>query len=189
MKQPGFWSYYKYNLFWGPFMKKLRELYGLPVLITGTGEQIGEVQEVIVDLEQAAVRGIILAGANWFANDQGIVYEDVFRVGRDAVMLRAVYAIRELIPAMMPGTVHNLGDLLDKHIYTDTGYNLGIMVDALYDDVTGEIKAYEISDGLITDLLYGRKVMPLPQAQVVGQDKLIVPDIMTNLLIPESKEV
>ncbi|WP_371370757.1 PRC-barrel domain-containing protein [Sporomusa aerivorans] len=170
-------------------MKKLRDLFGLPVLITGTGAQIGEVQEVIVDLEQAAVRGIMLAGANWFANSQGIVFEDVFRVGRDAIMLRAEYALRELTPAMMQGTVHYLGTLMDKQIYTDTGLSLGILMDALYDDITGEIKAYEVSDGLITDLLYGRKIMPLPQAQVVGQDKLIVPDTMTNLLIPESKKV
>ena len=170
-------------------MQKLRNLFGLPVLITGTGAQIGEVKEVILDLEQAAVRGIVLAGANWFTNDQGVVFEDVFRIGRDALMLRATYAVQELTPAMMPGTVYYLCDLLDKQIYTDTGVSFGILVDALYDSTTGEIKAYEISDGLITDLLYGRKIMPLPQAQVVGQERLIIPDTMTNLLIPESKEV
>jgi len=170
-------------------MQKLRQLFGLPVLITGTGAQIGEVQEVIVDLEQAAVRGIVLAGANWFTNDQGIVFEDLFRVGRDAVMVRASYAVRNLTPAMMPGTIYYSRDVLDKQIYTDTGLNLGMLVDIAYDGITGEIKAYEVSDGLITDLLYGRKTMPLPQAQVVGQDKLIVPDTMTNLLIPESKQV
>ncbi|MBP2664742.1 MAG: hypothetical protein H6Q71_2690, partial [Firmicutes bacterium] len=32
-------------------MQKLRNLFGLPVLITGTGAQIGEVKEVILDLE------------------------------------------------------------------------------------------------------------------------------------------
>lgn len=170
-------------------MQKLREMFGLPVLITGNGMQIGEVQEVIVDLEQAAIRGIVLAGANWFTNDQGIVFEDLFRIGRDAIMVRATYAVRELTPAMLPGTVYYLNNLLDKQIYTDAGLSLGRLVDAIYDGTTGEIKAYEVSDGLITDLLYGRKVMPLPQAQVVNQDKLIVPDTMTKLLIPESKEV
>lgn len=170
-------------------MRKLRELFGLPVIITGTGTQIGEVQEVIVDLEQAAVRGIILADANWFTNDQGILFEDISRVGEAAIMVRATYAVQDLTPARLPGTVYHLKDLLDKPIYTDAGLSLGILVDALYDSATGEIKAYEISDGLITDLLYGRKVMPLPQTQVVGQELVIVPDTMTNLLIPESKEV
>lgn len=170
-------------------MHKLRELFGLPVLITGTGAQIGEVKEVIVDLEQASVWGIVLAGANWFTNDQGIVFEDLFRIGRDAVMVRASYAVQELAPIVTMESGYYVRDLLDKQIYTDTGLSLGILVDALYDGSTGEIKAYEISDGLITDLLYGRRIMPLPQAQVVGQDKLIVPETMANLLIPESKEV
>jgi uncharacterized protein YrrD len=61
------------------------------------------------------------------------------------------------------------------------------LTDALFDSSTGEIKAYEISDGLIADLLYGRKRMPLPQAQVVSQDRIIIPESMTKLLIPESK--
>lgn len=168
-------------------MHKLRELFGLPVLITGTGTQIGEVKEVIVNLEQASVWGIVLAGANWFTNDQGIVFEDLFRIGRDAVMVRASYAVRELTPVKTMDSGYYGCDLLDKQVYTDTGLSLGILVDALYDASTGEIKAYEISDGLITDLLYGRRIMPLPQAQVVGQDSLIVPETMANLLIPESK--
>lgn len=170
-------------------MQKLRDLFGLPVLIIGTGVQIGEVKEVILDLEHAAVRGILLSDATWFSNDQGILFKDIFRVGRDAVMVRAAYAIQELSMTKMPGIVYHLCDLLDKQIYTETGVSIGVLVDAIYNEATGEIKAYEISDGLITDLLYGRKIMPLPQAQVVGQDKLIVPDTMTNLLIPESKEV
>lgn len=165
-------------------MQRLRDLFGLPVLITATGEQIGEVKEVLLDLEQAAVVGIVLAGANWFANNQGVLFADVFRSGRDAVMLRAAYKVRELTPAMLPGTACYLLDLLDKQMYTDTGLRFGILVDALYDHATGEIKAYEISNGLIADLLYGRKHMPLPQAQVVSQDKIIIPDSMTKLLIP-----
>lgn len=170
-------------------MEKLRNLLGLPVLVTETGTQIGEVKEVILDLEQAVVRGIVLVDANLFSNNQGVMFKDVCRVGKDAIMLRTTYAVQELTPARMPGTVYYLCDLLDKQIYTDTGLCLGILVDALFDDATGEIKAYELSDGLIIDLLYGRKFMPLPQAQVVGQERLIVPDTMTSLLIPESKEV
>ena len=168
-------------------MQKLSNLVGLPVLITGTGMQIGEVKEVILNLEQAAVLGIVLAGVHWFANDQGVILEDVFRVGRDAIMLRATYAVRELTPAMLPGIIYRHAELLGKPIYTETGVYCGILTDALFDSSTGEIKTYEISDGLIADLLYGRNLMPLPQAQVVSQDRIIIPESMTNLLIPESK--
>ena len=170
-------------------MQKLRDLLGLPVLITETGTQIGEVKEAILDLEQAALRGIVLTGANWFMTNQGVVFTDVYRIGRDALMLRATYAIQELTPAKLPGTLCYLSNVLDKQLYTDTGLHLGILADALYDCITGEIKAYEVSDGLIADLLYGRKIMPMPQTQVVEQDRLIIPDSMTKLLMPGSNEV
>lgn len=43
-------------------MQKLRDLLGLPILETETGIQIGEVREVVLDIEMASVIGIMIAG-------------------------------------------------------------------------------------------------------------------------------
>jgi len=166
-------------------MHKLRDLLGLPVLETGNGTQIGEVQEVVVEIDQATVRGIIVTNANWFSNEQGIEFHDVYSIGRDAVMVRNGDVIQEASSFTSSGRVYRLQELLDKPIFTEAGFQLGILVDLGFDNITGEIKTYQVSDGIITDLLYGRMILPLPQAQMVGQDKVIVPESMAKLLHTE----
>ncbi len=76
-------------------MQNLRNVLGLPVLETVTGTQIGEVQEVVLDVERAVVIGIVVASANWFTHDQGIAFGDIFSIGRNAVMVRSRKVIRD----------------------------------------------------------------------------------------------
>lgn len=168
-------------------MYKLRNLIGLPVLELDTGTKIGEVQEVVVDLARAAVLGIVTNQTSWFSDGQGILFQNLFCIGRDAVMVRSRDALLAL--TAMPGIDQacRLHDVVDKQIFTECGVNLGLLADIAFDPGTGEITAYEVSNGVFTDLVYGRSMMPLPQAQVVGEDKLIVPESMVNLLHNEEK--
>ena len=170
-------------------MQKLRYVIGLPVLETETGKQIGEISEVIVDIEAALVCGFIIAGSNWFASESIIAFEDLFSLGRDAMMVRNQHVLRQLNMQVIHNNKYYLRDLFDKQIFTDSGLRLGVLADILFDHITGEIKWYQISDSIITDLLYGRMMMPLPQTQTVGQDKVIVPEGMTKLLHSETEIV
>jgi len=169
-------------------MQKLRYVIGLPVLTTETGTQIGEIAEVIVDIQAAFVCSFIIAGAKWFAADSIIAFEDLSSLGRDAMMVRNRHVLRQLhAPQVVHRDKYYLRNLFDKQIFTDSGLRLGVLSDILFDNITGEIKWYQVSDSIITDLLYGRMMMPLPQTQTVGQDKVIVPEGMTKLLHAETE--
>jgi len=170
-------------------MRKLRYIFGLPVLETETGTQIGEITEVIVDIDAAIICGFIIAGGNWFASEKVIAFEDLFSLGRDAMMVRNQQVVRQLDTLVMLNNRYYLRDLFDKQIFTDSGLRLGVLNDILFDHITGEIKWYQVSDSIISDLLYGRMMMPLPQAQTVGQDKVIVPEGIIKLLHPEAEFV
>ena len=170
-------------------MQKLRFVIGLPVLETETGMQIGEITEVIVDIEAALVCGFIIAGANWFAFESFIAFEDLFNLGRDAMMVRNQDVVRQLNTLIVVNNKYYLRDLFDKQIFTDSGQRLGVLTDIFFDGMTGEIKWYQVSDSIISDLLYGRMMMPLPQVQTVGEDKVIVPEGMIKLLHAEAEIV
>ena len=170
-------------------MQKLRYVIGLPVLETETGTQIGEIAEVIVDIESALVYGFIIAGANWFASESIIVFEDLYSLGRDAMMVCNQHVVHQLNTLLIANNKYYLRDLFDKQIFTDSGLRLGVLADIFFDCSTGEIKWYQVSDSIITDLLYGRMMMPLPQVQTVGEDKVIVPEGMIKLLHAETEIV
>jgi Uncharacterized protein conserved in bacteria len=163
-------------------MQKLRRLLGLPVLEIEHGTQIGEVQEVVLNVEQAAVAGVVIAEPGWFSDERGIAFGDLHSIGRDAVTVKSAAVVRKFSATLEAAGVHKLQALCDKQIYTESGDYLGVMTDVAYDPETGEIRFYELSDGFITDFLSGRLVMPLPPAQIVGEDRLIVPAAMAGLL-------
>lgn len=162
-------------------MEQLRNLIGLPVLETETGVQIGEVEEVFLDIGQATVCGIMISGTSWLSPEMGIAFNDLYSIGHDAIMVRNKEVLKE-VNDFVPQNALPLSKLFEKQVFSETGSNLGVLVDIHYDHLTGEIKAYEISDSILTDFLYGRMTMPLPKAQVIGQDKLIVPESMSKLL-------
>lgn len=166
-------------------MQKIRCLLDLPILEIKSGAQIGEAQEVVLDIEKAAVVGIIITGANWFSESQGIYFRDIQRIGRDAIMVHNKEVVTSLSDLQQSTGVYCSKSLFEKQIYTEAGISLGSLVDILFDESTGEIREYELSDGIVTDLLRGRMIMPMPQAQVVSTDKLIVPETMAKLLHAE----
>lgn len=174
-------------------MANLRKLFKLPVLATESGRQIGKVEEIIIAKEMAAVKALLLTKPDFkeegiLFNTEGqelygIIFTDLFRIGADAVMVRTDKDVENLALFCQSDYFHYSSRLFDKPIYTETGFSLGVLVDIIFDELTGEINTYQISDGIFADILYGRRLMPLPKAQVVGKDMLIVPDNMTKLII------
>jgi uncharacterized protein YrrD len=164
-------------------MQSVQSLLGRPVLETETGQQIGTIREIVINMTHAVVQSMIITEADWFAGQQSLYFVDLFRIGRDAVMVRnrrLVSAVKEEDPGLHPWYVR---DLQGKEIVTETGLNLGNLVDILFNRVNGEIREYELSDGIVADLLYGRAMIPLPQAQIIGSERVIVPETTADLLV------
>lgn len=168
-------------------MKKLRDVIGLPVVEMETGMQIGEVVEVVLDMDEARVCGFVIAEEKWFASKYAIVFADLFSLGRDAMMVRNQHVMRQLHTILVGDNPYYLRDLVDKQIVTDGGLCLGVLADIGFDNLTGEVQWYQVSDSIVTDLLYGRMIMPLPKTQIVGDDKVIVPEAMASLLHTEKE--
>lgn len=162
-------------------MQSVRNLLGLPILEICCGTQIAETQEVVLSFEKKSVIGIVTQKEGWLTETKGILFCDIFHIGRDAITIRSDNVIRSLD---FKDTMENClsGEMFDKPVFTETGLNLGFITDLLFETATGEVKSYELSDGLITDLLRGRMLMPFPAAQIVNQERLIVPDAMSQMI-------
>ncbi|MBC8014972.1 MAG: PRC-barrel domain-containing protein [Sporomusaceae bacterium] len=166
---------------------KLRHLLGLPVLETETGMQIGEIGEALVNIETAAVCGFVIHGKDCCTAEGIIAFEDLSSLGHDAIMVHNHYAMRQIDTLPASDNEYYLRDIVDKQIFTDSGLCLGIVADIVFDSTSGEIKSYQVSDSIIADFLYGRLIMPLPQTQIIGHDKVIVPEATSKFLHTETE--
>lgn len=169
------------QMVWRLRVYKLRNLLGLQVIEVNTGKVLGEVIKVFVNFDKAAIIGIEICSKHSGLGSVRVAMEDVYAIGNDAVMIRDFSTITTDHPSFKNNLI-SLDELLEKKVVSESGVQLGIIVDIYFDAVTGEIKDYELSESLITDLLYGRLAVPLPPAQVIGDDNIIVPESMLNLL-------
>lgn len=162
-------------------MYKVTQLIGLPVLSVDEGKQIGEVHDLVVDISHAVIRGLLVSDEAWLSEYRSILFADIFRTGTDAIMLRDASCLQPSTLFELEGYIR-FQDLTDKTIYTETGLYLGKVSDIFFQPLTGELTGYELSDGILSDFLFGRKAMPLPQAQMIHADRLLVPEAMSQLL-------
>ena len=167
-------------------MQSVQSLLGLPILEICCGTQIAETQEVVVSLEEKSVIGIVTQKEGWLTETKGILLRDIFRIGRDAITIYSDHVIR-VLKLKDTREICLCGELFDKPVFTETGLNLGFITDLFFETTTGEVKSYELSDGLITDLLRGRMVMPLPAAQIINQERMIVPEAMSKMIRSETQ--
>ena len=163
-------------------MGKVRGILGLPVLDKDKGSQIAVVDEVVVDLKTSMLYGMLLSTCDGSSKQYCLLHNDIQYIGMDAVMVKPDYCLQITDDILATNSIYLFSCFTDKPIYTEAGINLGTLIDILYNKTTGELTFYEISDGILTDFLEGRKWMPFPPAQVIGTDKLIVPESMQKLL-------
>lgn len=164
-------------------MQSLFELLGLSVLCIETGKQVGEVEEALLSVRDATLDSLVVSGGTWLTEKKLLPFAQLHRVGPDAVTVRSDAA---LLPwpegYAAQHKLYAAKELRGKRLDSEAGAHLGVLADIVFDSRTGEIRSYLVSDGWVSDLLHGRAEMPLPQAQTVCEDRIIVPESMEKLL-------
>ena len=158
-------------------MRKARDLVGLPVVELETGETVGEVRDVLFTAGGAfhsllIERGGLLSAARILGKGQ------ISAIGEDAVTVlnrAGVETFRDetgTVRGLIEGDVHFVG----KDVLTQNGNLLGRVEDVYLDDNLYTIVGYEVSEGFLTDLKEGRKVLRAHPGFMVGGDTLLVPE-------------
>ncbi|MEF2968920.1 PRC-barrel domain-containing protein [Paenibacillus sp. M1] len=156
---------------------KLQEMVGLAVFDLESGKQIGKVLDILLN-ESWNITGIQLEGKALFTSSVKVVFwEDIVAYGEDAVMIRNQQAIRKEEAEHIEITfATGGGKLKELPVLTEDGTLIGHVADVYFDQELGNtITGIEISDGFISDLMEGRKVLPFIPGIAKGENAIIVP--------------
>lgn len=156
---------------------KLQEMIGLAVYEVEEATEIGKIVDILLD-SNWKITGIELESKSFFSSYVKVVaWEDIVAYGEDAVMIRSKESIVKAENDNIPYT-YLLGKkkLKDLQVLTASGTILGRISDVYFDQKLGNtIVALEISDGLVTDLIEGRKWLPCSEEMSIGEDSVLVP--------------
>ncbi len=155
-------------------MRKARDLMGIPILVSGSGERLGEIQDLSFDPVGMVVTGFLLAKGNWLHPAKQVSMGALEKVETDAVK------VHKSIDACAPG-LHYVSELTGKKVITLQGKELGSVQDVVLDDCCRQVIGYEISDGFINDLVSGRAIVHRPSVLSQTDYCLVVEDKLENI--------
>ena len=153
-------------------------------VVTLAGEDVAQIKDIVYSSGGGAVGGFTLAGRGRFAGPlkQGLAWTSVLALGADAVMIRdekSLLPVQGVLDASASSGGSG-GDVLGSQVLTDSGVDLGRVVDVIIEvsapehgqcDVVGyEIEASEAMGTKGTTLL-----IPLPDTLAASGEHLMVP--------------
>ncbi|WP_418792285.1 PRC-barrel domain-containing protein [Phosphitispora sp. TUW77] len=154
-------------------MLKGRGIISQPVIALNSGKQVGEVKDLIYDIDENRVIGYLVENGGWLRNSKGFLHKEIFRHENESLIIIDESVIKPIkyIPALKE-IINDKRDIRGLRVESDNGQSIGIIQDLIIDENTGEITGYEISDGVIEDLLKGRFSIP-NTGVIIGQDRII----------------
>lgn len=164
-------------------LMRTSEVMKRPVVTMG-GEDVAQVKDIVYSAGGGSVGGFTLAGRGLLSGPlkQALAWASVMALGPDAVMIRDGDVLEPAVNVLdrSAATGGSGGDVLGSQVLTDTGTELGTVVDVVLevDDHGGgqcDVVGYEVesSEALGTK---GTKVfVPLPDTLAASEDHLLVP--------------
>ena len=135
-------------------------------------------------------RGFTLAGRGLFSGPLRSVlpWSNVAALGSDALMIKDEDALTD--PAALEsdsgGSVGQGGNILGSRVLTDTGTDLGLVVDAIVEVAGGhdqcDVVGYEIESSEALENAGTKVLIPLPDTMAASGEHLIVPASARNFV-------
>ena len=162
-------------------MNKISEIIGLPIVNEKKGEKLGSIRDIIYSKNKFKIMAFLLSEGNLFTNPKIITYKNINFIGEDAVVVKDNLVIED------GNNIPNIKELLEKdlkivgyEVRTDDGENLGIIHDIIFDNKTGRLLGFIITNGIYEDIKEGRSILPYLKKFTFGIETLIIPRDFKN---------
>jgi uncharacterized protein YrrD len=163
-------------------LMRTSEVIKRPV-VTMAGDDVAQIKDVVFSAGGGEVGGFTLAGRGLFAGalDRGLAWPAVAALGADAVMIEDEAALepQQAVLDASAASGGSGGNVLGSQALTDTGTDLGKVVDVIVEVDGGrgqcDVVGYEIEASEALGTKGTRLLIPLPDTIAASGEHLIVP--------------
>ncbi len=155
-------------------LHRYSEVLNLPVLCADSGRKAGVVKDIIFSLESKNVKALLLEQSGLSLKKKVVLLEELLSLGSDAAIINSTNCVTDMDRTAYTEAFQDEGAILGLKVFSKAGGDLGIVKDVMFDWRTGKIESFEVSDGVIQDVMQGRKVIPLFGKVELGEEYAVV---------------
>lgn len=153
-------------------LRRVTEIIGLPVINLNSGEKIGEVDDVIFIPISKEIKGVLVKNKNKYF----VPNHNIHKIGEDAIIINNRNALQKFNKTFGIGIKNGDQNIIGEKVITKSGSEKGMISDLVIDENKQILIGYELSEGIIQDLLEGRNILSIEQDLYFGEDTLILDD-------------
>lgn len=123
---------------------------------------IGEVEDVAIDPAANRIAALIVAESGLWRRQRTVPWEEVVAVGTEGVQVQPKGEARSAADEQQDAVYWRLNDAegaYGRDVYDEHGHHLGTVGDLLATPSDGRIVGCKLSDGILQDLLAGRRTI------------------------------
>lgn len=157
-------------------MLRGNNVIGMPVVAVDRGAEVDHVRDLVLDRNSRRVVALLIEKEGWFNGQARVLpLSRVQAFGPSAIMVQSA---GEIVPAEQAPDIQEAiaghAKCAGASLMTFDGRKLGTVKDIEFDEKTGRIGAFEVSGGIVEDVVSGRSLVRPGDNLVVGEELVIV---------------
>jgi uncharacterized protein YrrD len=163
-------------------MLKASDLIHRLLITRDGGEQVGKVQDLVINQKGSQVLGVLVDEKGWFSGAHVVRWSAVLNVGEDTIVIDSKTSVVKASDVPEMKDVFDRGNALaGVHVRTTDGQDLGKFQAFYFDETSGRILGYELSGGS-GQKRRARTFLPTPSSFEAGKDVAFVSPEATETL-------
>lgn len=128
-------------------MSTFRRAASIPVMSKESAEKVGQIKHFVVDAPTRRIRSAQVEGSK--KNSVMVSWTDIAAVGDDAVIVESDAVLRGAENEDEERAARGELVMLDKRVLDETGDELGVVDDVVFDPASGEIESINVGREII----------------------------------------
>jgi uncharacterized protein YrrD len=170
-------------------MIKAKDVVGLRIVSLKDGKELGTIEDILYDPSSQQVKALLLQKSGLFSEEKALILPNIYAIGKDAVTVNSADAIQSVSSLGDPISEMAKNDqYLDKtRVLTEDGTDLGKVTDIYFDQTTGAVTEFEVSQGLLKNAESGKKRVAISDIVTVGEEATIVKNYTEDHMEEQAK--
>lgn len=155
-------------------LQRYSEVLNLPVICADSGKKAGVIRDILFSAEERQVKALLLEREGISVKKRVVFLSELISLGGDAAIVNSDGCVSEMDRASFRNSFKDEGSLIGLRVFSKAGGEVGVVRDVIFDWRTGRIEGFEISDGLLQDVMHGRMLLPLFGKVELGKEFAVV---------------